>query len=344
MKIQNLHIDGFGRLHDTSMALAPGLNIIGGPNEAGKSTLQQAVLTLLYGFFGGSRRTTPELQTLEQFRPWSGSSYGGQIEYKLDCCGTFQVARYIEGGHVNTTIRDAQSGADLSGAFTMDRVGNLDFPLRHFGVPRDVFVHTNFIRLSELGPLAEIAAEVADTITDSTGQSRRNRAVVEAEELLRKALTQDIGSKQSSNTPLALTDERLHELIIERTLVQQKYRDLARDFVTRRRQGAALAGWMATRDELKYHLTLSRLNTVTFRIREVEKLASAETALREQLAELQDTADFPARSREAVAALSRASEIEPYKTRIPQMLAEAQSTLRAAGEAGELNRRGDGPL
>ena len=241
------------------------------------------------------------METLEQYRPWRGATYGGQLEYVLDCGGAFRIGRYVDGGHIKTTIVDAQSGADLSQAFSVDRLGNLDFPLRHFGVPRDVFVHTNFIKLAELGPLAEIAAEVADTITDSTGQSRRNRAVVQAEELLRKALTQEIGSKLSSNTPLAISDERLHELLIEKTLIQLKYRNLAEDFVTRRRQGVALADWMAARDELKYHLTLTRLTTVTFRIREVEKLSSAETALREQLGELQNAADFPARSREAVA-------------------------------------------
>ena len=217
MKIQNLHIDGFGRISQTAYALAPGLNIIGGPNEAGKSTLQQAVLTMLYGFFGGSRRTNAELETLEQYRPWHGAAYGGRLEYVLDCGGAFRVGRYVDDGHIKTTIADAQNGADLSRGFSVDRLGNLDFPLRHFGVPRDVFVHTNFIKLAELGPLTEIAAEVADTITDSTGQSRRNRAVVQAEELLRKALSQEIGSKLSSNTPLAISDERLHELLIEKT-------------------------------------------------------------------------------------------------------------------------------
>jgi uncharacterized protein YhaN len=301
VKIQNLHIDGFGRINQTSYALAPGLNVIGGPNEAGKSTLQQAVLALLYGFFGGSRRTPAEVETLEHYRPWDGATYGGQLEYTLDCGGAFRIARCIDGGHVKTTIVDAQTGADLSQSFSVDRLGNLDVALKHFGILRDVFVHTNFIRLAELGPLAEIAAEVADTITDSTGQHRRNRAVVQAEELLRKALTQDIGSELSSNTPLAISDERQHELIIEKTLIQLKYRNLAEDFVTRRRQGGMLAEWMAARDELKYHLTLTRLTTVTFRVREIEKLTIAETALREQLADLQNAADFPARSREVVA-------------------------------------------
>jgi uncharacterized protein YhaN len=301
VKIQNLRIDGFGRITQASYALAPGLNVIGGPNEAGKSTLQQAVLALLYGFFSGSRRTSAELELLEHYRPWNGDAYGGQLEYTLDCGGAFRVARYVDGGHIKTSIVDAQSGADLSHAFSLDRIGNLDFAPRHFGVPRHVFVHTNFIRLAELGPVAEIAAEVNDTITDSSGQSRRNRAVVRAEELLREALSQDIGSKLSSNTPLALSDERLHELLIEKTLIQLKYRNLAEDFVTRRRQGVMLADWLVVRDELKYHLTLARLTTVTFRIREIEKLTTAETALREQLADLQTVAGFPARSREVVA-------------------------------------------
>jgi hypothetical protein len=305
VKIQKLHIDGFGRLNNAIFDLAPGLNIFGGPNEAGKSTLQQSILALLYGFYSSNRRTSAETELLEGYRPWQGSIYGGRLQYRLDCGHDFKVSRFVADGEIVTTLVDSRTGHDISDAFARDRLGSLDFPLKHFGVPRDVFVHTYFIRHADLGPLADVAYEVSDTIGDSTGASRRNRTVAQAEELLNQALAQEIGSKLSTSTPLAAADEHLHELLIEKTLIQLKYRNLAEDFVTQRRNKRSLREWTSERDELKYFLTLNRLNALTFRIREIDKLMAAETALHEQLHELESVADFPTKSRDVVRELAQ---------------------------------------
>ena len=45
-----MELPAFGCLRGFQTELAPGLNLFYGLNEAGKSTLQQAVCALLYGF------------------------------------------------------------------------------------------------------------------------------------------------------------------------------------------------------------------------------------------------------------------------------------------------------
>ena len=45
MKLTQLHIDGFGQLVDRTIDFAPGLTIVYGENEAGKSTLARAIVT-----------------------------------------------------------------------------------------------------------------------------------------------------------------------------------------------------------------------------------------------------------------------------------------------------------
>ncbi len=47
MLLRHLHVQGFGCFEDLSIELGPGLNVISGPNEAGKSTLHRAILVLL---------------------------------------------------------------------------------------------------------------------------------------------------------------------------------------------------------------------------------------------------------------------------------------------------------
>ncbi len=51
MNIRELHVEGFGRWNALSLrGFTPGLNVIYGPNESGKTTLLELVRTVLYGF------------------------------------------------------------------------------------------------------------------------------------------------------------------------------------------------------------------------------------------------------------------------------------------------------
>ena len=73
MKIDSLHIDGFGVWNDKSWGpLAPGLNVFYGPNEAGKSTVMAFIRSILFGLDrrGQARR----------YEPLSGGTHGGWLD------------------------------------------------------------------------------------------------------------------------------------------------------------------------------------------------------------------------------------------------------------------------
>lgn len=44
MKLLELHINGFGKIHDRTISFSDGINVIYGRNEAGKSTLHTFIL------------------------------------------------------------------------------------------------------------------------------------------------------------------------------------------------------------------------------------------------------------------------------------------------------------
>ena len=68
MHLNSIRMVGFKRYLDTTIEFGPGLNIFYGPNEAGKSTLHQAIITGLYGL---SRRSDANLlRTREEARSW----------------------------------------------------------------------------------------------------------------------------------------------------------------------------------------------------------------------------------------------------------------------------------
>lgn len=70
MKLLEMTLKGFGRLREAPFTFHPKINIIFGPNEAGKSTLQQAIIALLYGFYDSNRAQSREQDQHARYRPW----------------------------------------------------------------------------------------------------------------------------------------------------------------------------------------------------------------------------------------------------------------------------------
>lgn len=77
MKIESVHIEGFGIWHDRTWGpLAPGLNVFHGPNETGKSTLMSFLRAI---FFGLDRRGQAR-----RYEPLRGGMHGGWLDVSVE--------------------------------------------------------------------------------------------------------------------------------------------------------------------------------------------------------------------------------------------------------------------
>ncbi len=76
MRITELHIAGFGQFEDYTIDdLDHPLVVFLGPNEAGKSTIFQFLVTMLYGFSPADRDRHP-------YRPLDGATLAGRMEFR----------------------------------------------------------------------------------------------------------------------------------------------------------------------------------------------------------------------------------------------------------------------
>ncbi len=83
MKIKKTHITGFGRFRDFTLELSDGINVITGPNEAGKSTIHLFIRSMLYG--ADKKRRGAQRPVYERMRPWhTPDIYGGSLEVSDD--------------------------------------------------------------------------------------------------------------------------------------------------------------------------------------------------------------------------------------------------------------------
>ena len=83
MILQQLHIDGFGKLSNVDFTFSDNLNLICGNNEAGKSTLCSFIFHMLYGLERGRGRAS-RYDAYIHYLPWNATAYGGSLTFLSD--------------------------------------------------------------------------------------------------------------------------------------------------------------------------------------------------------------------------------------------------------------------
>jgi uncharacterized protein YhaN len=143
MRIERIELDGFGRFHDAHWELSEGLTVLLGANEAGKTTLLNAVRALLFGF-----------ESSRDGRAWypalAGGRRGGRLRLLTAQGERWTVERHGERGGGGALAVRAPSG-NQGGQETLDR-------LLH-GADKDLFSNIFAFGLGELQALSSLSAE-----------------------------------------------------------------------------------------------------------------------------------------------------------------------------------------
>ena len=114
MRIERIELDGFGRFAGAFWDLPAGLTVVVGANEAGKTTLLNAVRALLFGF-ESSREGGAWYPAL------AGGRRGGRLSLVTAAGERWLVERHGErGGTGSLTVR-APNG-NTGGQETLDRL------------------------------------------------------------------------------------------------------------------------------------------------------------------------------------------------------------------------------
>jgi DNA repair exonuclease SbcCD ATPase subunit len=241
MRAVEVRIEGFGRLVNLSLRFAPGFNLVYGPNEAGKSTLQEALLALLYGL--------PVEDAMAAYEPWNATAnYAGSLVYALDDGSAYRVVRGFW-PKADASLRAHPIGEDLTNRFRDAGSGQLDFAEAHWGLSREVFEEVCVVRQGALVPLANpVAATTA--LRRRLAAAPVDPASARAMELLEVGLKERVGARHSRSRPLAQALARVARLEEERERVLAVRRMLVPRLVELRAVGERLVAIEARRAEL----------------------------------------------------------------------------------------------
>ena len=81
--ITRLYLEHFGQFHKKEIIPQPGLNVIYGPNEAGKSTLCHFILAMLFDMERARGRAAKD-DLYAKYMPWEPGGYSGTLEFLWD--------------------------------------------------------------------------------------------------------------------------------------------------------------------------------------------------------------------------------------------------------------------
>ncbi len=231
MKLSRIQIDGFGCLQGTDLRFGPSVNLVVGPNEAGKSTLQEAILTGLYGLQSERPRGRATLVELaDRWRPWQDGAFGLALEIVLDDGTRLRIERDLDAQSLR--VLDLSSGDDISSRFDAEaQVGR-----QLVGIGRDVYANTACIsrsealRLEDTGTIKEAIASLADS-------AQPDRSAQRVLERLRQERLQRIGRPRSRSGPVHDLAARLAE--VERQLADARRARRAVEELAQKREAVA---------------------------------------------------------------------------------------------------------
>ncbi|WP_082234722.1 ATP-binding protein [Halobacillus massiliensis] len=116
MRIRSLHIYGFGKWKDYSLSFNEGpLTVVMGNNEAGKSTIQQFLLFILFGLPPRKR---------EFYQPKNGGSVGGRLTIETEENGIITVER-MHDRVLGEAVCRLENGEEHGEAFLREILGGI---------------------------------------------------------------------------------------------------------------------------------------------------------------------------------------------------------------------------
>lgn len=152
MRITEIQIKNFGNLHNINIRPLPGINVIYGENETGKSTLQQFISGMMFGL--EKKPGIPDrTNDYQQYEPWNNSaSYAGGLKFTV-ADKPFYLERNFYYKEPSAKLINEEDLEELSVEH-----GDLDVLLG--GMNRETYENTFCIRQASV----ETKQEFADTL------------------------------------------------------------------------------------------------------------------------------------------------------------------------------------
>lgn len=226
MRIDAVIASAFGPFREKRFELAPGMTVVFGPNEAGKSSLHAALYAGLCGVRRARGQPRKEDQRFaELHRPWDESN-----RWEVGAIVTLGSGRRVETRHDLNGRVDCRAtddfGRDVSAEIMNDGTPDAS---RWLGLDRRAFLSTACVGQTDVMAILEDASELQEELQRAAASTGKDETAAGALTLIEEFRKEQVGKDQANATkPLrrareqvqkAKADlgsaERDHQLLIE---------------------------------------------------------------------------------------------------------------------------------
>lgn len=229
MRFASVRAHPFGPFRDETLALSAGMNVVYGPNEAGKSTWQAA----LFAGFCGMRRgpgagSVAERRLRSRHRPWSGgSAWAVSTLVELEDGRRVELSRDLA-DRADCRVSDAdRAGRDYRAEILHDGAPDGS---RWLGLNRRSFLAVSFVRQAQVLGLVDDAAALQEDLQRAAATAEDSETAAGARERLTRYRRERIGSAQSRTRPLPVARdeaERARDAVERARRAQANHRQAA---------------------------------------------------------------------------------------------------------------------
>ncbi len=259
MIIESVRADGFGPLAGETLALAPGLTVVIGDNESGKSSWHGAIFAALCGRRRArGRPSAQEQRFIDTHQPWSGAPWSVTGVIALDDGRRIELCQDLS-GRVDCRATDIALARDVSAQIMVD--GSPDASA-WLGLTRSTFRATACVGQAEVLGVLQEAEGLQHTLQRAAATAGTAGSAATAIELLETARRTHVGRDSAgSGRPLRRAREAVaaaearvaaaaqaHEELAEQSVEVERLRQLA--LAAEGQAGAAAVEWEGMAQQL----------------------------------------------------------------------------------------------
>lgn len=209
MKINKLHLQDFGQFHDKDITLAPGVNVLYGANEAGKTTTKDFIIGMLYGVDAPSG-TTARFDQYEKRKPINGDAYAGAMKVTTES-GEYLIERNFSHQEKSTVVTDMDNGQQVALQQPDSLVGTL------IHTDKSTYMNTLCVGQMELATDRGIVDKLNDYIVNmasgKAGDVDAVRAVAQLQDRKKEFSNEELAAKEKELTQKLQLDRDFDEEI-----------------------------------------------------------------------------------------------------------------------------------
>jgi recombinational DNA repair ATPase RecF len=191
MWIERIIARAFGPLEDETLELGEGMTVIGGPNEAGKTSWHAATRLALTGVRRGPGRTRETAAVIERHRPWD-SPERWEVEARLHLADgrTIDMSQDLA-GRVACRARDVVLGDNVS--MEIINEGTPD-ATRWLGLDRESFAAVAVVSQAQIMAVADSAGALQDHMQRAAATRGTDATAAEAIDRLKAYRRDSVGA------------------------------------------------------------------------------------------------------------------------------------------------------